>query len=112
MAKPVRTPVVRSNVRAIVATGPFLTSRPTSVDVIGRWRWLTGRQGHPADPEFSRYLSMTLSTLVLDGALLSMFERFLSRFALLLAGDARAQVLLANAVRSSTCALAVVESRL
>ena len=49
--------VVRSNVRAIVATGPFLTSRPTSIDVIGRWRWLTARQGPrpiPSSPAICR----------------------------------------------------------
>ena len=34
---------------AILVTGPFALRRPTSTDVLERWRWLTGRQGHPAD---------------------------------------------------------------
>ena len=60
-------PIVRDNrMLGILAAGPFLTTRPTSTDVLERWRRLTGHQGHPDDPEFAHYLSMTLATLVLD----------------------------------------------
>src|SRR5262249_10499476 len=34
--------------------------------VLKRWRALSGRQGHHGDPKFARYLSLTLSTLVLE----------------------------------------------
>jgi AraC-like DNA-binding protein len=89
--------VERDRVPAILATGPFVARRPTSADALERWQKLTGKQGHPGDPEFHHYLSVSLSTLVLDGELLTVFERFLSRFALLLSGDARAESLLAEA---------------
>ena len=47
---------------------PSFTSRPSGADGLDRWRWLTGRQGHPADPEFAAYLRTTLDTLVLEGS--------------------------------------------
>src|SRR5262245_5451693 len=61
---PIGTP---SRVDAVLVTGPFATRRPRSEDIQERWRWLTGRQGHPSDPEFAHYLSMTLDTLTLEG---------------------------------------------
>ncbi len=84
-------------VEGVLVTGPFATAQPTSADVMRRWRGLTGRQGHPADPEFARYLSTTLSTLVLEGAHVTHFQRFLTFFARLLAGEGRADALAAEA---------------
>jgi hypothetical protein len=54
-------------VQAILVVGPLATRRPTSGDLLKRWRWLTGRNAHPSDPEFAHYLSLTLGTLTLDG---------------------------------------------
>jgi AraC-like DNA-binding protein len=85
--------VVGAHVPAVLAVGPYQRSRPTSAEILARWRFITGRQGHPADPEFAYYLSMTLSTLVLDGGLEKTFERFLSCFARLVGGDGRAQTI-------------------
>jgi AraC-like DNA-binding protein len=73
-------------VGAVLVTGPFSTSRPTAADVLSRWRWLTARQGHLADPEFANFLSMTLATLVLGSVELATFERMLVRLACLMAG--------------------------
>jgi AraC-like DNA-binding protein len=78
---------------AMMVVGPVAARRPTSADVLERWRWLTGRQGHPADPEFASYLSATLSTLVLEGEALSRFEELLQCLALLMAGEGRADVI-------------------
>jgi AraC-like DNA-binding protein len=80
------------NGEAILVTGPFAVRRPTSTEVLERWRWITGRQGHPADPEFAHYLSATLSTLSLPGDLAQTYRRFLQCYALLIAhrGDAHA----------------------
>ena len=50
---------------------------PTSARLAVRWRALTGRQAHLADPEFAFYLERSLSTLVLDGEKLVSFERLL-----------------------------------
>ena len=47
--------------------GPFALKRPNANEILERWRNLTGRQGHLADPEFASYLSTTLGTLVLEG---------------------------------------------
>ena len=62
----------------VLVVGPFGTARPNAAGVLEAWRWLTQRQGHPADQEFSHYLATTLSVLVLQGA-----ERF-RRLSLLL----------------------------
>ena len=67
----------KKRVEAILVTGPFSTSRATSAEILERWRWLTGRQGHPGDPEFAYYLSITLSTLVLEGPHLVTYRRLL-----------------------------------
>src|SRR3954469_12489015 len=41
----------------VLIAGPFATEKPTSGDVLSRWRWLTGGHGHASDPEFTRYVS-------------------------------------------------------
>jgi AraC-like DNA-binding protein len=79
--------LVRGQVAAILVAGPFALARPTSADVLERWRWLTGRPGHLADPEFASYLATALATLVLDGGRARAFERFLDCLARLLAGE-------------------------
>ena len=61
--------------------------RPSSASILERWRKLTGRQGHPSDPEFATYLRMSLSTLVLDGQKARLFEQLLTRLAKLIAGE-------------------------
>jgi hypothetical protein len=71
---------------AILVVGQFATARPTSAGVLSLWRALTGRHGHPADPEFASYLEMTLATLVLDGDKVSAFERLLVCLAELMGG--------------------------
>jgi AraC-like DNA-binding protein len=105
-------PIVMGDaVPAVLATGPFMTAWPSSAALLERWRGLTGRQGHPADPEFAYYVDATLSTLVLDGEQTRTFERFLSRFALLLAGEPDAKRLFAetNALRTKLEAARLVE---
>jgi AraC-like DNA-binding protein len=84
-------------VHAILVTGPFATERPTSRDVLERWHGITGRHGHPSDPEFSHYLSVTLSTLLLEGEQLGRYQRMLECFALLSAGRGDARALAAEA---------------
>ena len=84
-------PVVSEGVtRAVMLTGPLLPSPPTSASVLEGWRALTGRQGHPSDPEFARYLSMVLDTLVLDGNRSELFQRLLERLASLMGGPSAA----------------------
>jgi AraC-like DNA-binding protein len=89
--------VVRGKTVAILATGPFATARANSAEILERWRWLTGRQGHPSDPEFAHYLSVTLSTLVLEGQYGTVFERLMTHLARLMAGEGRAGEVLAEA---------------
>jgi AraC-like DNA-binding protein len=64
-------------VQAVLVSGPFATERPTSTDILERWRAVSGRQGHPADREFSHYVSVMLSTLVLQGTLVDRFRQLL-----------------------------------
>jgi AraC-like DNA-binding protein len=89
-------------VHAVLATGPFSISRPTSSEILERWHWLTGRHPHPSDPEFSHYLEVTLDTLVLEGEQLGRYQRLLECFAKLSAGlgDARALASEAGALRA------------
>jgi AraC-like DNA-binding protein len=82
---------------AVLVVGPFAVARPTSADILARWRWMTGRQGHPRDPEFAAYLSATLATLVLDAGKLATFERFALCFSLLLSGQGQAGALTSEA---------------
>jgi AraC-like DNA-binding protein len=60
-----------------LVAGPFATARPTSADVLARWRALSGGHGHLGDPAFADYVSSTLSTLTLDAAMLADFRRLL-----------------------------------
>ena len=39
-------------------------------EILERWHGLTGRHGHPSDPEFAHYIAMTLDALVLDPAVI------------------------------------------
>ena len=88
---------VRGRLRGVLATGPFAKAPPTSSELLERWRSLTGRQGHLADPEFSYYVSINLSTLVLDEADVASFGRLLVCLAGVMAGDDRAEELLREA---------------
>jgi AraC-like DNA-binding protein len=83
--------IARGQVAAILVTGPFALSRPTGVDVLERWRWITGRPGHTSDPELASYLAATLRALVLHKESLAAFERIVSCLALLLAGECSAE---------------------
>jgi AraC-like DNA-binding protein len=85
--------VARGQATSILVSGPFALSRPTATDILGRWQKLTGRQGHPSDPEFASYLAMTLSTLVLDGGKAAAFQRLLRCLVLLMAGEGKADAL-------------------
>ncbi|HEV8244703.1 MAG TPA: helix-turn-helix domain-containing protein [Polyangiaceae bacterium] len=89
--------VVGERLVSTLVTGPFATARPTSAELMERFRSLSGRQGHPSDPEFSHYLSLTLSALVLGPTEVAIFERLLRILARLMAGEARAPALLAQA---------------
>lgn len=80
-------------VAAFLVVGPFGVSWPGSAEILERWRWLSGHEGHLQDPEFAAYLSSTLSTLVLDGDRAEMFERMLGYFARLLSGEGLADEL-------------------
>jgi len=76
--------LIRGKAEAILATGPFMTARPTHRQILERWRALSGRQGHHADPKFARYLSLTLSTLVLDGEGVRKFRLLIEHLARLI----------------------------
>jgi AraC-like DNA-binding protein len=89
--------IVKNKVEAFLVTGQFTTTRPTSTDLLERWRWLTGRQGHPADPEFAYYVSMSLAVLTLKPEQVTNFERLLTCMAKLMAGEKAARPLLTEA---------------
>jgi AraC-like DNA-binding protein len=61
----------------ILAAGPFAVTRASSADALDRWHQLTNVHGRLADPAFSHYLSMTLSTLTLEGARVDDFSQLL-----------------------------------
>jgi AraC-like DNA-binding protein len=83
---------VSRRVGAVLVVGPFATARPTSKQILARWRALTRNEGHATDPEFLAYLKMTLGTLVLEARHLAIFQRLLACFARLLGGQQRADV--------------------
>ncbi|HEV8246039.1 MAG TPA: hypothetical protein VGP93_09740, partial [Polyangiaceae bacterium] len=77
----------------VLVVGPFATSQPNSVDLLERWRSLTGQLGHLADPAFADFLRQTLATLVLGPHELPLFERLLACIAKLLVAEGRADAL-------------------
>jgi AraC-like DNA-binding protein len=89
--------VALGRTRGVLIVGPFETARLSADDLLERWRRLTGRQGHPSDPEFSHYVSMSLSTLVLEGEQVGKLERILRCLARLMAGEGRAETELEQA---------------
>lgn len=78
---------------AVLVTGPFATIRPTSTSLLSRWQAVTGRQGHPLDPEFREYAALVLSTLVLEGVEIEHFRRLVECLATLMAGGGAADAL-------------------
>jgi AraC-like DNA-binding protein len=78
--------LVDRRVEAVLVVGRFALTRPTSADVLTRWRLHTGRHGHPSDAEFSAFLSATLSVLVLEGDKAAKLEKLLTCLARLMAG--------------------------
>ena len=68
----------------MLVAGPFATSRPTSAEIVGRWRQLTGAGGRLSDPAFFRYVSRTLSTLTLNPTRFKAFHGLMTCFADLL----------------------------
>jgi AraC-like DNA-binding protein len=92
-------PVVQDGeVRAFLITGPFLSRRPTAIEILTLWRELTGRQGHLADPEFARCLELVRSTLVLDTAQLEAFRGVVERLSTLLSLSGATEDIRAEAI--------------
>jgi AraC-like DNA-binding protein len=89
--------VISGQVAAVLVTGPFAIARPTSTNVIERWKRVRGRHGRPSDPEFFAYLKATLSTLVLDGSKLRTFQHLLDCLSRLIAGEGPADELATRA---------------
>jgi len=87
-------PIVKDReVVAVLVVGPFGRTRPTAAGILGRWRTLTGRQGHPADPEFAGYLAATLATVVFDRGQVAAFRRLLASWVLLASGNGHPEAL-------------------
>jgi AraC-like DNA-binding protein len=66
-----------AEVWGILAAGPFAVTRASGADALDRWQQMTNVHGHLGDPAFSQYLSMTLSTLTLEGARVDDFKQLL-----------------------------------
>jgi AraC-like DNA-binding protein len=80
-------PVIgRGKTWATLVAGPVCRARPSSVDVVGQWKALTGGQARISDPAFAEYLAATLDTLTLEGRLFKDFESLLALFAQMLNG--------------------------
>jgi AraC-like DNA-binding protein len=93
---------VAGAVHAILVVGPFLTRRATRASLLENWRSLTGRQGHPSDPEFSQYVGATLDALLLEGDQVSRLGRMLGCFARLCATEGDAHAIAAEAASLRT----------
>ena len=96
--------IARGDVVAILVVGGIATHPKAGTEIVDDWRSLTGRQGHPEDPEFSSYLNAALSMLVLDGKQEAAFARLLEVAAKLLGGEGAADAL-ANELESLHLAL-------
>jgi AraC-like DNA-binding protein len=87
--------VLQGRVEAFLVVGPFATARPRSTDILERWGGLTGlQQGHPADPEFARYVSMSLAVLTLRDSQVTDLRRLLVLLCALMVGEKPARPVL------------------
>ena len=75
---------------AVLIVGPFALERPSSAELLERFRWLTGRLGQLADPEFAWYLREALSVVVLNQGRAEKFGKLVDCLASLMTGSARA----------------------
>jgi AraC-like DNA-binding protein len=85
--------LVGNDIVAVLVVGSFVIARPTSIEIAGGWRSMTGRQAHPADPEFSAYMRAKLSMLVLDAGKVKAFQRLLECLGKLLTSNGPADEL-------------------
>ncbi|HEV8246856.1 MAG TPA: hypothetical protein VGP93_13855, partial [Polyangiaceae bacterium] len=69
-----------------LVTGPFALARPSSSEILTRFRHITGHHGHASDPEFLHYVSATLKTPTFSPSELETFQRLLEILVELLAG--------------------------
>jgi AraC-like DNA-binding protein len=98
-------PIVKGReVVAVLVVGPFGRARPTAAGILERWRTVTRRQGHPADPEFAGYLSASLSTVVFDDLQLKAFRRLLESWVSLASSEGEPEEL-ANAIEKDRVVL-------
>ena len=79
--------VVRGKVEAFLVVGPFATARPTSAEILERWRELTGQQGHAADLEFAHDVATSLSTLTLRESQVADLRQLLVDLSVLMVGE-------------------------
>jgi AraC-like DNA-binding protein len=86
--------VCKGEVVGTIVVGPFSEGSPSAADILDRWRWLTGGQGHLGDPEFRAYLYATLGTLRLGPDQAEALQRLVACLAALMASEGRADVLL------------------
>lgn len=89
--------LVHGAVVGVLVCGPFATARPTSADILERWRWITGRHGHPSDPEFSHFLALSLNVLTLNASQVQSLERWLACYTRVMVGDPDARTLATEA---------------
>jgi AraC-like DNA-binding protein len=82
-----------SGVRAVLVVGPYATRRPTSTELLQRWFSLSGTHARFADPNFQHYVSVTLSTLTLEGNLPDTLQALVECFSALMSsrGSGEAQ---------------------
>jgi AraC-like DNA-binding protein len=79
-------PVLDSrNGRSVLIVGPLALARPTSADILERWRTITGEHGRVTEPRFASYVAATLATLTLEGKRLDTFRTLVQGFADLMA---------------------------
>jgi AraC-like DNA-binding protein len=81
----------------VLVAGPLATQRPTGADISQRWLEMSGTHARLGDAAFSRYLTVTLGTLTLEGSLLQVFERLMFCYSDLLLGRGDAPALGAEA---------------
>jgi AraC-like DNA-binding protein len=82
----------------ILSVGPFARKRPTGVEVLERWQWLSGSSPHPTDRRFSDYLEATFGTLTLEGDHFVAFQRTVEYLAQLASGKGRVEPIARDAL--------------
>lgn len=82
-------PIIRGGKTiGVLQCGVFLAKSPDKASILGHWEKLTGAKPQEFEPDFSRYVSTTLQTPLVEGPVYGALKELLEIYAKVTAGEA------------------------